>query len=244
MSQSLAIPSLLSSTRSLLTLLALAAMLPAMEAQIQAQAQAADLIPSSAASAPASNWSRSLHTPFELGAPFGSSTRLSLSRFPNSAGFSPVWQSLALGARQNPLRLNPFSTPGAALANPLLGNPDASNPALIGSASSGNRQLGFAQPGLTQLMHPSLALPFGSSLGGLRFSHRDFLAPGFNQPEGAPLRNSAIFTTSNFGNGVVFSAGTNVGGHSTAGASTGAFGSANASAPRRSGPGIALKLSF
>jgi hypothetical protein len=94
------------------------------------------------------------------------------------------------------------------------------------------------------MMRAKIAPPFGSSIGTFKLGYRDVSVPGaygtgsnFGQgPSGG------FFTTTNLGNGVFFSAGTNVGKGPTAWTPPG--GNVGAAGPKPSKPAVALKLSF
>ena len=96
-----------------------------------------------------------------------------------------------------------------------------------------------ASPNFNQMMRTNLALPFASSVGTFKLTYRDMLVPGANVGQGA---TGVLFTTTNLGNGVFFSAGTNLGKGSMAGTPPG--GNAGANGPKPSRPAVALKLSF
>jgi len=98
----------------------------------------------------------------------------------------------------------------------------------------------FGLPSLNQFMRGSYNLPLNASTGGFRFSYQDALRPGGGFTDLARPSASAMFSTSDLGNGMFLSAGTSFG-HSSVGAP--AVGS-NAAAAKHSGPSVALKLSF
>jgi hypothetical protein len=99
-------------------------------------------------------------------------------------------------------------------------------------------------PSLNQLMRRSVTLPAASPFGVFRFSYQQTLHPEDSPPAGefAHPAASAMFTTSNLGNGVYFSAGTNLGRPS--GASGMPATGSTSGAPKTSNTGLALKLSF
>jgi hypothetical protein len=75
-------------------------------------------------------------------------------------------------------------------------------------------------------------------------TYRDMLIPGVNSGGGGfgPGTPGAMFSTTNLGNGMFFSAGTNLGKGSMAGTPPG--GNMGAAGPKPSRPAVALKLSF
>jgi len=101
-----------------------------------------------------------------------------------------------------------------------------------------------ASPNFNQMMRAKIALRFSSSIGTFKLGYRDVFVPGAygtggNFGEGSP---GGFFTTTNLGNGVFFSAGTNVGKRPMAGTPPG--GNIGAAGPKPSRPAVALKLSF
>jgi hypothetical protein len=81
-------------------------------------------------------------------------------------------------------------------------------------------------------------------MGTFKLGYRDVFIPGAygtgsNFGQGAP---GGLFTTTNLGNGVFFSAGTNVGKRPMAGTPPG--GTMGATGPKPSRPAVTLKLSF
>ncbi len=85
-----------------------------------------------------------------------------------------------------------------------------------------------ALPSLNQLMRGSFNLPFSSSSGlpssSLRFTYQDTLRSGGVFGDPVHPNSSAMFTTSDLGNGVFLSAGTGYGIRSTAGAPAASLG--------------------
>jgi hypothetical protein len=97
------------------------------------------------------------------------------------------------------------------------------------------------------MMRANIAIPFASSVGSFKLTYRDMLNPGASGTGGSLGQGTTgvLFTTTNLGNGVFFSAGTNVGKGSMAGTPPGGFGSnSGAAGPKPSRPAVALKLSF
>ena len=111
----------------------------------------------------------------------------------------------------------------------------------------GERRGAGASPNINQVLRPSFALPLKSSIGTFKFSFRDRLAPGGNASGASlgPGTPGAMFSTTNLGNGVFFSAGTNFGKGAMAGTPLGGFGRNGGTAGAKSpGPAVTLKLSF
>lgn len=140
-----------------------------------------------------------------------------------TGSFSP-FRSAAMGGR-----------PGAS--SPLFPAGDGPNlNNLFGQAQTG-------QPSLNQLLRGSYRLPVDSSTG-FRLSYQGMYRPGPAFSETGLPSASALFTTSDLGNGVFLSAGTGYGSHSMAGAPAATLGNTSTPGARHSGPSVALKLSF
>jgi hypothetical protein len=105
----------------------------------------------------------------------------------------------------------------------------------------GSATLGM--PSLNQLMRGSYNMPLNSSTSSFKFSYQDTLRPGGNLGDLARPSASLMFSTSDLGNGVFFSAGTSYG-HSMAGTPAAGLGSNTSAEGKHSGPALALKLSF
>ena len=153
---------------------------------------------------------------------FGSSAGSTANGFPGAIAFAPGRQ----GDLSSPL--HPTGSPIYTAIGPF------------GYAPA-------ALPSLNQLMRGSLSLPFsspypGTPSGSLRFTYRDTLRPGAAFGDLNHPNTSAMFTTSDLGNGVFFSAGTGYGIRSTAGAPAASLG--NEGGPKHSGTAVNLKLSF
>jgi hypothetical protein len=89
----------------------------------------------------------------------------------------------------------------------------------------------------------AFALPLNSGADTFRLSYRDMLGDGKNAMVGNSETGSgsAIFGTSNLGNGVFLSAGSSVGSRSAGGS---AAGNSALTGQKHSGPSVGLKLSF
>jgi hypothetical protein len=98
-------------------------------------------------------------------------------------------------------------------------------------------------PSLNQLIHRSLMLPLNSGIGAVRLNYMDTIRPGSNIGDLAHPFASAMFTTSDLGNGMFLSAGTVYGNRSMAGAPAASLGVGPGGA-KHSGPALAIKLSF
>jgi hypothetical protein len=137
---------------------------------------------------------------------------------------------------------------GASFGTPYLVFPDPAFPAVslksdLVIASKGTFGPNSAVlPSFNQLMRGSSNLPRSSSFGNLKLSYQDTLRPLGNLGNPALPSGSALFTSSDLGNGVFLSAGTGYGSHSIAGAPAASVGASNG--PKRSGTAVNLKLSF
>ena len=143
---------------------------------------------------------------------------------PSIGGFNQIGGSGRIGIQSNFGPLFPASDgPGRGVGGPF------------GSAPA-------APPSLNQLMRESFSLPFTSSPKNFRFTYLDTLRPGGPLGDLGRPNTSAMFTTSDLGNGVFLSAGTGYGIRSAAGAPAAAFGTEGG--PKHSGTAVNLKLSF
>jgi len=95
---------------------------------------------------------------------------------------------------------------------------------------------------LNQLMRGNANLQLNSG-SAFPFQYSSMLTPSGNLNEFARPYSSVLFTSSDLGNGVFLSAGTYNGGHSMAGAPAASLGNGTG-APKHSGSGVAIKLSF
>jgi len=113
-------------------------------------------------------------------------------------------------------------------------------------SSAAGGPFGSAPPGVpsfNQMMRGSYNMPLNSSTSTFKFSYQDMLRPGGNLGDLARPSASLMFSTSDLGNGMFFSAGTSYG-HSIAGAPAAGLGSNASPEGKHSGPALALKLSF
>jgi hypothetical protein len=164
--------------------------------------------------------------PFEPGPNFGNFSGSSGGMGFNGGGFG--------GGRQ-----------GMVGFNPMGGRQGSGGPLFPNGSGTGGGTNGLFDPApvglpsLNQLMRASFNLPLSSSMSNVRFTYQDGLrSSGLARPSG-----SMMFSTSDLGNGVFFSAGTSYG-RSMAGAPPGGLGSNASAGGRRPGPSVALKLSF
>jgi hypothetical protein len=99
-------------------------------------------------------------------------------------------------------------------------------------------------PSLNQLMRGSSNLPLISSPSSFRFTYQEALRPGGALGDLGRPTASAMFTTSDLGNGVFLSAGPGYGARSMAGAPAAGLGNGTAGEHKPSGPSVNLRLSF
>jgi len=190
-------------------------------------------LPPSSRSAGSRQWNRSMIDPFEPGPNFGNFSGssgggigFSGAGFNSTGGFGGARPGgMGMGGRQG-------------TAGPVF--PDS------GLASGSNGSFGAAPlgvPSLNQMMRGSLNVPLSSSTSSLRFTYQDAIRLGGNPGEMARPSASMMFSTSDLGNGVFFSAGTSYG-RSMGGTPAASLGSNSSAEGKHSGPSVALKLSF
>jgi hypothetical protein len=196
---------------------------------------------SGAAGVNSREWSRSMLDPFQPGPNFGNfSSSPSGMGLNGSAGFG--------GSRQRAGGFSPMNGAGMGGLG-LGGRQGTAGPLFPNGAGMAAGSNGFfapaslTTPSLNQLMHGRFNLPLSSSTSSLRFVYQNALRPGGNPGELGRPSTSMMFSTSDLGNGVYFSAGTSYG-HSMAGAPAAALGSNASPEGKHSGPSVALKLSF
>jgi hypothetical protein len=184
---------------------------------------------------------RSTDDPFQPSPNFGdaSGSQSSVAGFTGAGGFGT--------GRQSSASFNPFG--GSAMGGrqgglaPLFPASDGPTRSQFGAAGPFGAAPG-GMPSLNQLMHGTFNMPLSSSSSAFRFSYQDALRPGGNLGDLGRPSASAMFTTSDLGNGVFFSAGTGYGSRSMAGEPPSTFGSGTGSGPKHSSPALNLKLSF
>jgi len=145
---------------------------------------------------------------------------------------SPRVSSLAPGRQDN---LNPFG--------PDFGD-QPSGPAPLFPIRGALNQVPVALPSLAPRSLADLMRGTNAASGaGFRFQRQSALLPGTSFAELPRPSAATLFGTSDLGNGMIFSAGTNFGSHA-AGAPAATLGNSNTGAPKHGGPSVALKLSF
>jgi hypothetical protein len=162
-------------------------------------------------------------------------------------GAAPCWFRLS----QAPTSATSLG-PGAAAWAAEQQNRFASRVQMSGSVPRGVRSsangtfsaTSAAPPSFNQLMRGNSGLRLNSNFGAQRFSSQNTFRPigNFGDP-GLPSA-SALFTSSDLGNGVFLSSGTGYGNHSTAGAPAASLGNGTSGGQKHSGASLALKLSF
>jgi hypothetical protein len=184
----------------------------------------------------------------------GSSLDLEKRSFitPFQSPFQPTANFGALGAWDSAVRFDGTSSFGSArhatigfnqFSSFTMGDRESHSATMILPSSMTGGPFGAApQPNLSQLMRGTFNMPLSSSSTS-RFQYSNMLAPGGNLNDFTHPYGSALFTTSDLGNGVFLSAGTYNGGHSMAGAPTTPSGNGTG-APKHPGSGVAIKLSF
>jgi len=120
--------------------------------------------------------------------------------------------------------------------------PESDGPTRSAGGASGSAPATL--PSLNQLMRGNFNLPFSSSSSSPRFTYQDALRPGSTLGNPGRPTASAMFTTSDLGNGVFLSAGTGYGARSMAGAPVAGVGNGTAGEHQPSGPSVNLRLSF
>ena len=109
----------------------------------------------------------------------------------------------------------------------------------------GDSSVPIALPNFNQMMRANIEVPLASSVSTFKLTYRNVLIPGVNGGSFGQGTPGGMFSTTNLGNGVFFSAGTNIGKGSMAGTPPGGFGSnSGATGPKPSRPAVTLKLSF
>jgi hypothetical protein len=186
---------------------------------------------------------RSTQNPFQLAPSFGSlsgSAGINTGFGGNAGGFGPA----GFGSARQGGAANPF---GSIAGGGRLGSAGPLFPGSDGPQGSGGGPFGrsaYTPPSLNEMLHGSYNLPLNSSVSSLRFSYQDVYKSGASLSDLGRPASSAMFSTSDLGNGVFLSAGTNYGSHSMAGAPAASIGNGTAAGSKHSGPSVALKLSF
>ena len=168
-------------------------------------------------------WSRSMLDPFQPGPNFGN--------FTGSAGRFNRFGGTEMRGRQDNFRS--FSqTDGSGRRYGSSGENSTS------SASP------LVLPSFNALMRTNRGQPLGPSLGTFKLSYREQLGPIRDVGDPGLPPGSTLFSSSDLGNGVFFSAGTGSGSRPAAGAAAASLGSATAGGQKHSSPLVNLKLSF
>jgi hypothetical protein len=144
---------------------------------------------------------------------------------------------------------NPFGAVNMGGRPDNLGSPfqkwSSLTPGLAGGANGLFGAAPGASPSLNQLMRGKLSLPLNTSYGAFRFSYRDnLLGPGGNLGDLGRPSASAMFRTSDLGNGMYLSAGAMSGSRSMAGAPAAGLGGSQSGGEKHSGTSVAIRLSF
>jgi hypothetical protein len=161
---------------------------------------------------------------------------------PGSASFKPSFDAdhnAQFGLpRQNSVGQNPFGSfsPGGHRASSAnLFTPDGRQANPLDRMTTP-----IELPSLTQALRKSATQPLGV-YGPKSFNRDAAHLGGLFDDSGTHFSSSTMFTNSDLGNGVKFSAGTDFGSHHAAGAPAAGFGP---SVGKTSGPSLAFKLSF
>jgi hypothetical protein len=193
----------------------------------------------------ARNWNRSMLDPFLPGANFGNF----------SAAQGNGRGSTAAGVGYEHSRTSGYSP---EVGNGLSGITDAGgfrygghhgNRGAVSAAGDGptvgtdGLYGGVRLPPLNQLMRRSFITPSKPSTNSFRIANQDPVRIESSFSDLARPNAAAIFTTSDLGNGVFLSAGTNFG-RSSAGAPAAGLGSNTSPEGKHFGPSLAIKLSF
>jgi hypothetical protein len=152
-----------------------------------------------------------------------------------------VGSSFAAGS-QGSAGINPFSSPGMGARPGSIAPLFPSSYGPSRGAGTSNTIFGPAPnglPSLNQVLRGGINLPLNSSAGSCRFTYQDVVRPGATFAGLDHPAASLMFSTTDLGNGVFFSAGTSYGPHNLSGVPS--LGSAGA---KHSGPSVNLKLSF
>ncbi len=172
--------------------------------------------------------------PFQPSASFGSVA--------GSAGDGMGFSGVDFDDHNRRQSVGGFDQAGAPARGGRQGNLTPLFPATSMSAPFGAVPL--ALPTFNQLMRNNFAMPLNSPPGSFRFSYQDALVPSGTFGDLGRPSTSVLFSTSDLGNGMFFTAGTGYGSRSTAGAPMAGFGNNAAGQMKHSGPAVNLKLSF
>ena len=193
---------------------------------------------SSSGSGSAPDWSRSMLDPFQPGPNFGNFSGTPGSGM-NAGGNGGPGRGRR-GMSQDGSAMSGFGMGGAGRGGAGMGGPVF--PASDGPARGSYSALPTL-PSLNQMMRGSYMLPLNSGASRLRFNFQDQMRPGANLNDLTRPTASAMFSTSDLGNGMFLSAGTSYG-RMNAGAPAAGLGSNLSGEGKHSGPSLAIKLSF
>jgi hypothetical protein len=190
--------------------------------------------------------------PFQPGPNFG--------KFPLTAsvgsGFTGSAGSFALGRQSKasfevgPRAVGGFNRPGPAEMGSSFGSLTS---AFQPNNSKSDLSIGLTQhlgaastalPSFNELVRGSSSLHMNSPLGKLSLADKDRFRPIGNLGDPGLPSASALFTSSDLGNGVFLSAGTGYGSRSVPGAPAASIGNSASSGAKHSGTALNLKLSF
>ena len=199
--------------------------------------------------------SRFVMDPFQLGMVQPRMVQPKMDSFQPSANFGifagPAGSGMGFngpgGFDAGRQRVGGFNPLGGSGMSERPGNLAPLFPAGGGSTGGASGAFGagpFSVPSLNQLMRGSVNLPLSSSSSAFRFSYQEALRPGGTPSDFGRPSASALFTTSDLGNGMFLSAGTGSGNRSMAGAPAAGLGNGTVGGPKHSGPSVNLKLSF
>jgi hypothetical protein len=102
----------------------------------------------------------------------------------------------------------------------------------------------LALPSFNALMHTNRGQALSPSLGTFKLPYRELFKPGRDSGDPALFPGSTLFSSSDLGNGVFFSAGTGSGSRPVAGAPAASLGNGTAAGQKHPSPLVNLKLSF
>jgi hypothetical protein len=219
---------------------------------LHAQVSTSNSSPNQSDQALPSQWNRSMLDPFQPGPNFG--------KFPITAsvgsGFTGSARSFAMGRQGKasfevgPRAVGGFNRLDPAEMSSSFGNlTSAFQPSNFKSDLSigPSGHLGgtsTALPSFNDLVRGSSSLHMNSSLGKLSLADKDAFRPLGNLGDPGLPSASALFTSSDLGNGVFLSAGTGYGSRSVPGAPAASIGNSASGGAKHSGTAVNLKLSF
>lgn len=168
-------------------------------------------------------WNRSMLDPFQPGPNFG--------KFKGSAGIFNRFGGTEMRERQDNFE-SVFQTRASGRHS------------MSSSENSNSSSSPLTLPSFNTLMRTNRGQPSSPSLGAFKLSNRELLGPRGNAFDPGLFPGSTLFSSSDLGNGIVFSAGTGSGSRSAAGAPAASLGTGTAGGQKHSSPLVNLKLSF